>query len=58
MPIKVIRRFELTSGTAGAQEPWFKIEVVLEEWFSRRAAPQDVSSDPDFPHELDTDVAD
>jgi hypothetical protein len=53
MPKKVIRRFELTSGTAGAQEPWFKIEVVLEEW-----SQQDVSSDPDFPHELDADVAD
>jgi hypothetical protein len=51
MPTKVIRRFELTSGTAGAQEPWFKIEVVLEEWFSGRAAEQDVSFDPNFPHE-------
>jgi hypothetical protein len=58
MPTKVIRRFELTSGTAGAQEPWFKIEVVLEEWFSGRAAEQDVSFDPNFPHELDADVAD
>jgi hypothetical protein len=32
--------------------------VLLEEWFSGRAAEQDVSFDPNFPHELDADVAD
>jgi hypothetical protein len=49
------------SPTPASQAFWTKIvavEVVLEEPFSGRAAQQDASPDPDFPHEIDGELAD
>jgi hypothetical protein len=49
------------SPSPASQASWIKIvatEVVQEEPFSGRAAQQDASFDPAFPHEIDGELAD
>ena len=58
--IVIFRRFEVTGTTTGPHASKIKVvaeEVVLEKSASGRVAPQDVEFDPDFPHEINGDLA-